>query len=135
MAEHCPDAGQCADAFHVACATETLDEVRHQAWNQARDDIERRRAGRATGYARALKRARYALWKNPENLTDRPRAGRTRQMKSEVRARSSNKRCSGPSRHTEARAHSTKETRRQRRDTHPHFPTQQVGRHAPGAEA
>lgn len=33
--------------------------------------VERRRAGRASGHARALKRARYALWKNPENLTDR----------------------------------------------------------------
>ena len=38
----------------------------------------RRRAGtRATGQAKALKHARYALWKNPENLTDRqPRQAR-----------------------------------------------------------
>jgi transposase len=35
--------------------------------------VNRRLAGRASGHARALKRARYALWKNPENLTDRQR--------------------------------------------------------------
>ena len=28
-----------------------------------------RRAGRASGQAKALKHARYALWKNPANLT------------------------------------------------------------------
>ena len=60
----------CADAFHVvAWATDALDEVRRQAWNEARGAVERRRAGRASGHARALNRARYALWKNPENLT------------------------------------------------------------------
>ena len=31
----------------------------------------RRRATVSTGPALALRRARYALWKNPENLTDR----------------------------------------------------------------
>ncbi len=50
-------------------ATDALDEVRRQAWNQARGAVTQRRAGRATGRARALKGARYALWKNPENLT------------------------------------------------------------------
>src|SRR4051795_13609582 len=61
---------RCADAFHVvAWATDALDEVRRQAWNEARGAVDRRRAGRASGHARALKRARYALWKNPENLT------------------------------------------------------------------
>lgn len=74
VAERCPNALRCADAFHVvAWATEALDEVRRQAWNEARGALDRRRAGRATGHARALKRARYALWKNPENLTDRQR--------------------------------------------------------------
>jgi hypothetical protein len=34
----------------------------------------RHRAGRASGHAKALKHARYALWKNPENLTGRPQA-------------------------------------------------------------
>jgi transposase len=70
VAERCPNAIRCADAFHVvAWATDALDEVRRQAWNEARGAVERRRAGRAGGHARALKRARYALWKNPENLT------------------------------------------------------------------
>jgi transposase len=74
VAERCPNAVRCADAFHVvAWATDALDEVRRQAWNEARGAVDRRRAGRATGGARALKRARYALWKNPENLTDRQR--------------------------------------------------------------
>jgi len=74
VAERCPNAVRCADAFHVvAWATDALDEVRRQAWNEARGAVDRRRAGRATGQARTLKRARYALWKNPENLTDRQR--------------------------------------------------------------
>lgn len=72
VAERCPNAVRCADAFHVvAWATDALDEVRRQAWNEARGAVNQRRAGRATGHARALKRARYALWKNPENLTAR----------------------------------------------------------------
>jgi transposase len=74
VAERCPNALRCADAFHiVAWATDALDEVRRQAWNEARGATDRRRAGRASGQARALKRARYALWKNPENLTDNQR--------------------------------------------------------------
>jgi transposase len=40
---------------------------------QARGAVDRRTAGRATGTARLLKHARYALWKNPENLTLRQR--------------------------------------------------------------
>jgi transposase len=72
VAQRCPKAVRCADAFHVvAWATDALDEVRRQAWNTARGAVTQRRAGRATGTARALKHARYALWKNPENLTDR----------------------------------------------------------------
>jgi transposase len=72
VAQRCPNAVRCADAFHVvAWATDALDEVRRQAWNTARGAVTQRRAGRATGTARALKHARYALWKNPENLTDR----------------------------------------------------------------
>lgn len=68
----CPTAVRCADPFHIVkWATEALDEVRRQAWNTARGAVGKRRAGRATGHARALKHARYALWKNPENLTGR----------------------------------------------------------------
>lgn len=62
----------------VRWATDALDEVRRQAWNTARrapggTTGQGRSHGAvrrdATGHARALKSARYALWKNPENLT------------------------------------------------------------------
>ena len=72
VAERCPNAVRCADPFHVVkWATEALDEVRRDAWNTARGALTRRRAGRATGDAKKLKHARYALWKNPEDLTER----------------------------------------------------------------
>jgi len=74
-AERCVNAVRCADPFHVVkWATDALDEVRRAAWNTARGAVTQRRAGRATGQAKALKHARYALWKNPENLTDRQQA-------------------------------------------------------------
>jgi transposase len=78
VTERCPDAVQCADAFHVIkWASSALDEVRRQAWNDARRAGAWRAKGRgrrdATGTARAYKHARYALWKNPDNLTDRQR--------------------------------------------------------------
>lgn len=74
VAERCPDAVLCADPFHVvAWATGALDEVRRAAWNDARGAVTQRTAPRAKGMARGLKHARYALWKNPENLTDRQR--------------------------------------------------------------
>jgi len=38
-----------------------LDEIRREVWNEAR------RAGQARA-AKDLKGARYALWKNPENV-------------------------------------------------------------------
>jgi transposase len=60
---HAPHAIVCVDPFHVvALASDALDQVRREVWNQAR------RAGDATG-ARWLKGARWALWKNPEHLT------------------------------------------------------------------
>jgi len=75
VAERCPNAVRCADPFHVVrWGTDALDEVRREAWNEARGALHQRRAGRATGQARALKHARYALWKNPENLTTRQQA-------------------------------------------------------------
>jgi transposase len=85
VTRRCPSAVRCADPFHIVkWATEALDDVRRQAWNAAR----RRPGGRAdrirwsrgrlrqdaTGTAKALKHARYALWKNPENLTTRQQA-------------------------------------------------------------
>jgi len=48
-------------------ATDALDEVRRETWNDAR------RAGQKA-VARELKGARYALWKNPEDLTQRQEA-------------------------------------------------------------
>lgn len=75
VAERCPQAVQCADPFHVvAWATDALDVVRREAWNAAagrrRIETTTGRPGVATGEARSVKRARYALWKNPENLTE-----------------------------------------------------------------
>jgi transposase len=64
LAASLPHAVTCIDPFHVvALATAALDDVRRDVWNQAR------RAGDKDG-ARWLKGARWALWKNPERLTD-----------------------------------------------------------------
>jgi transposase len=68
VAANCPNAVRCADAFHiVAWAGDALDQVRRDTWNAARK-------GGMSVHARDLKGARYALWKNPENLTDRQQA-------------------------------------------------------------
>jgi transposase len=65
VAERLPNAVRCVDPFHVVkLATDALDEIRREVWNEAR------RAGQ-TQLARDLKGARFALWKNPENLTTR----------------------------------------------------------------
>jgi transposase len=78
VGERCPNAVLCADPFHiVGWATEALEEVRRAAWVDAR-----RIAGTATrttvsgrtirlsvGDAKKLRKARWALWKNPEHLT------------------------------------------------------------------
>ena len=67
VAERVPHAERCVDPFHVIqLATDALDEVRREVWNEAR------RAGNMQ-LARDLKGARFAVWKNPENLTDRQR--------------------------------------------------------------
>jgi transposase len=61
--DSCPNAEICLDPFHVVkWAGDALDEVRRDVWNTAR------KAGH-TSQARALKDARWALWKNPEHLT------------------------------------------------------------------
>ena len=66
--ECCPRATLCLDPYHVvALATQALDEVRRELWQQAR------RAGDTSG-ARWLKGARWALWKRPERLTERQQA-------------------------------------------------------------
>jgi transposase len=66
--EHCPQAELCLDPFHVVMlATDALDEIRREVWNDARQ------AGQ-TALAKNLKGARFALWKNPERLTERLQA-------------------------------------------------------------
>lgn len=83
-ARRAPQAVLCADPFHiVAWATQCLDDVRREVWNQAR----RRPGGMqawgshaglrynlSRGDAQKIQRSRYALWKNPEDLTDNQRA-------------------------------------------------------------
>ena len=84
VAKRCPGAVRAADPFHiVSWATNALDEVRRQAWNDARALARtepKRGRGRppadapdrpASQRAKALKGARYALWKNPDNLTEK----------------------------------------------------------------
>lgn len=68
VSTRCPNAQQAMDPFHVvAWATKALDEVRREVWNEAR------RQG-MVAQARELKGARFALWKNPEDLTARQEA-------------------------------------------------------------
>ena len=68
VAEYCPNARQCLDPFHVvAWVTKALDQVRNQVWRQARRDGQ-------NAVASDVKGARFALWKNPEDLTERQQA-------------------------------------------------------------
>jgi transposase len=68
VGERAPNAALCLDPFHVVkWAQDALDEVRRQVWNDAR------RAG-MKALAGQLKDARYALWKKPEDLTERQQA-------------------------------------------------------------
>jgi transposase len=81
VAANCPDAIQVADPFHVVkWANDALGELRLEAWRDARRALKAnpRRRGRPSpndpphpGAERfkQLTGARYALWKNPENLT------------------------------------------------------------------
>lgn len=65
VSERCPNASVCYDPFHlIKLSTDALDEIRREVWNDAR------RAGQKQ-LARELKGARFALWKNPGNLTER----------------------------------------------------------------
>jgi transposase len=65
VSERCANAEICLDPFHIVkAATDALDEIRRAVWNEAR------RTGNKQ-LAKDLKGARFALWKNPENLTDR----------------------------------------------------------------
>jgi len=59
VSERCTNAVICLDPFHIVkTATDALDKVRREVWNEAR------RQGQ-TQLARELKGARFALWKEP----------------------------------------------------------------------
>jgi transposase len=65
LGERCPNAEVCLDPFHVTkLVTDALDEIRREVWNEARRACE-------IAIAKELKGARFALWKNPQNLTAR----------------------------------------------------------------
>ena len=88
VAAKCPNAVRCADPFHIVkWATEALDDVRRAAWNDARKAARSNEAQRGRGRppkdapprpdsarAAGLKNSRYALWKNPEDLTEKQQA-------------------------------------------------------------
>jgi transposase len=79
VAARAPNAVRSADPFHVvAWAIDALDIERRRAWNQARGRRTSRglglaRQGRSTGDAQHISKSRYALWKNPGDLTGRQR--------------------------------------------------------------
>jgi transposase len=67
VADRAPQAVRCLDPFHVvAWATKALDQVRRETWNELR------RTGRPE-QAKSLKGSRWALVKNPEDLTGEQR--------------------------------------------------------------
>ena len=83
--EYCPNAKRCIDPFHVVqWAVDAVDQVRRQAWNDARSNTtptpKRGRGRPAFGSpkddttAKDLKGSRYALGKNPEHLTEKQAA-------------------------------------------------------------
>lgn len=70
VAARAPQATYCLDPYHlVAWVTDALDAVRRQVWNSARGG-----KGGRTEKSKTLKGARWALWRNPENLTDKQKA-------------------------------------------------------------
>ena len=87
VAKNCPDAVRAADPFHVVkWANDALGEVRLEVWRETRRIARANSRGRGhppldadqpdPAYQRLKKltRARYALWKNPENLTEHQQA-------------------------------------------------------------
>lgn len=61
----CPNAELCLDPFHVVSwATDALDQLRREVWNSARQHGQHAAAS-------DLKGARWALWKNPADLSAR----------------------------------------------------------------
>jgi hypothetical protein len=79
IADRVPDAVRCVDPFHVVMlATEALDQVRREVWNEAR------RQGHLQ-LARDLKGARFAVWKKPRE-PHRPPSRQTRDDPAHQRA-------------------------------------------------
>lgn len=85
VAERCPNAERVMDPFHVVqWMTDLLDELRKEAWREAakaekgKPKRGRGRPGKGEGpapsAAKAVKGSRYALLKNPEDLTEGQRA-------------------------------------------------------------
>jgi transposase len=86
-AKNCPDAVRVADPFHVVkWANDALGEVRLEIWRETRKIARANSRGRgraptdadeeypAHQRVRLLTRSRYALWKNPETLTEHQQA-------------------------------------------------------------
>jgi transposase len=73
VARRCPQALLCGDPFHVVrWATDALDTVRRQVWNQTRTRHPQSTTARRVNWPRsgnAVKQLRWALWKNPESLS------------------------------------------------------------------
>lgn len=90
--EYIPSVTRCTDAYHtVSWANDALDDVRAEAWHKAndklktankkysrgrpaKDDEARQKLKDRKQYASSIKNSRYALGKNPENLTDNQQA-------------------------------------------------------------
>lgn len=81
VAQACPNSERVMDPFHVVSwMTDALDEIRKTAWREAREaesGIPKRKRGRprrgeeaAPSLAKAVKGCRYAVLKNPEDLTE-----------------------------------------------------------------
>jgi transposase len=69
VAKRCPNALRAADPYHVvAWAVEALDAARREAWNTLPGRRHANKYGSLSD-SRAVKRARWALVKNPEDLT------------------------------------------------------------------
>ena len=77
--QHAPQAEIVIDNYHVvALATKALDEVRREHWNELRHAGE-------TAAAKQFKHDRWALLKNPDDLSDQQAATLARSLSSPVR--------------------------------------------------
>lgn len=86
LVARCPEAVRCADPFHVvAWANQALDTVRRAAWNRLRNraasagppSVENKfksRSAPSTTPAATVKKTRWALVKDPQNLTEKQKA-------------------------------------------------------------